>query len=191
MCQASAASGGSGQNGRVSAPSPPVQLFPDGSLRCRPLLAEDLLSLQSWRHAGAASFYDLRPGDEERAALALSSESPHFVLLDAAGATVGYFCVGPAARVAGGRYATQAVDVGLVLRPDLAGAGRGRAWTPAVLAFAAARYGRPLRVTVAAWNQPALRLAAGLGFRVTGGFGGFRHGPPHVILIADGVAVGA
>lgn len=167
-------------------------LLPDGSLRCRPLEADDLPLLQSWHHPGAASFYDLRPDDEERAAQALSSESPHFVLLDAGGAAVGYFCVGPAARVAGGRYSREAADVGLVLRPDLAGAGHGRAWTPAVLAFVAARFGTPLRVTIAAWNQPALRLAAGLGFRVAGGFGGFRHGgAPHVILVAGGPPSGA
>ncbi len=141
--------------------------------------------------AGAASFYDLRPGDEERAALALSSESPHFVLLDAAGATVGYFCVGPGG--ARGRRTLRDAGGGRGPRPA-ARPGRGRP-RPGLDAGRAGLRGRALRqalrVTVAAWNQPALRLAAGLGFRVTGGFGGFRHGPPHVILIADGVAFGA
>ncbi len=167
-------------------------LAPDGSLCCRPLLAGDLPLLSSWRHSGPAAFYDLAPGDEERAALALSADSPHFVLLEPGGAAVGYFCVGPAARVAGGRYDESAVDLGLVLRPDLAGAGRGTTWTPAVLDFVARRFGRRVRVTVAAWNRTALRLAGRLGFRVVGGFGGFRHGgQPHVILIADTPLPGA
>ena len=166
--------------------------MPDGSLCCRPLRADDLPLLSSWRHAGPGAFYDLVPGDEERAAQALSAESPHFVLLERGGAVVGYFCVGPAARVAGGRYDESAVDLGLVLRPDLAGAGRGTAWMPAVLDFVARRFGRRVRATIASSNRRALRLAERLGFRVTGGFGGFRHGgQPHVILIADTLAAGA
>lgn len=162
-----------------------VPLAQDGSLCCRPLLADDLPLLSSWRRDGPGQFYDLWPGDEERAAQVLSAESPHFVLLDADQAVVGYFCVGPAARIAGGRYDESSVDLGLVLRPDLTGAGRGTAWTPAVVGFVARRYGRPVRITIAARNQPALRMVARLGFRVTGGFGGFRHGgQPHVILVA-------
>jgi GNAT superfamily N-acetyltransferase len=174
-------------------PDPALEpLLHDASLRCRPLAADDLPLLCSWRHAGPGAFYDLVPGDEERAAQALSADSPHFVLIDADQAVLGYFCVGSAARVAGGRYDESAVDLGLVLRPDLAGAGRGSVWTPAVLDFVARRFGRRVRVTIAAGNRPALRLAGRLGFRVAGGFGGFRHGgQPHVILIADTAPPGA
>jgi RimJ/RimL family protein N-acetyltransferase len=77
------------------------------------------------------------------------------------------------------------VDFALFVRPDLAGRGHGPRIAELALDEVAERHpGRPLRVTIAAANVRALRLARRLGFRDAGSFGGFRHGlPPHVVLM--------
>ncbi len=61
---------------------------------------------------------------------------------------------------------SEGLDVGIGMRPDLTGQGYGAPLLQAVLRFAARRYAPPgFRVTVASWNERALRLARRAGFR--------------------------
>ena len=57
------------------------------------------------------------------------------------------------------------VEVGIGLRPDLTGRGRGESFLRAQLAYAAERW-RPatFRLFVAAWNERAIRVYQRLGF---------------------------
>jgi ribosomal-protein-alanine N-acetyltransferase len=58
------------------------------------------------------------------------------------------------------------VEVGIGLRPDLTGAGRGESFLRAQLAFATDRWAPArFRLFVAAWNERAIRLYERLGFR--------------------------
>jgi RimJ/RimL family protein N-acetyltransferase len=112
----------------------------------------------------------------------------HYAIESESGELVGYFCVGEHARVPGGRYDAAAVDLGFGLRPDLAGSGCGASWARAVLAFVKEQQATPrVRATIATWNKRALSVAARIGFRQVGSFGGFRRGAAghYVVLVVD------
>jgi len=74
---------------------------------------------------------------------------------------IGYCCFGADARVPGGDYSSDALDVGWGMRPDLTGHGHGRAFVGAIVEFALDAY-RPagLRVTIAEFNTRSQRAAA-------------------------------
>lgn len=58
------------------------------------------------------------------------------------------------------------VEVGIGLRPELTGHGRGESFLRAQLAYATERWSpATLRLFVAAWNERAIRLYERLGFR--------------------------
>jgi len=76
-----------------------------------------------------------------------------------------YCCFGLDARVAGGDYALEALDLGLMVRPDLTAQGRGVQFAAAVLAFAQQSFPqRVWRVTIAEFNRRAQRVWQRLGF---------------------------
>ena len=76
--------------------------------------------------------------------------------------------LGPDGRVRGGDYSVNApstVDIGLALRPDLTGQGRGRALVAQVAGFALSQHpGLDQRVTIAAFNSRAIRVWTQAGF---------------------------
>ena len=78
---------------------------------------------------------------------------------------IGYCCYGADARVPGGDYPEEALDIGVGLRPELTGDGRGRDFVGAVITYGLTRY-RPLllRVTIAAFNERSQRVFRGRGF---------------------------
>ena len=61
---------------------------------------------------------------------------------------------------------TDRVEIGIGLRPDLTGQGRGESFLRAQLEYARSQW-QPatLRLFVAAWNERAIRLYRRLGFR--------------------------
>jgi RimJ/RimL family protein N-acetyltransferase len=95
----------------------------------------------------------------------LDEANGYFALVDEQGGLIGYRCFGPDGRVPGWPYDDSALDTGGGLRPDLTGRGRGRAAITVGLDFGRRRY-RPaaFRVTVAAFNERALRVVRSLDF---------------------------
>lgn len=76
------------------------------------------------------------------------------------------FCsFGEDARVKGGCYTEEALDIGIGVRPDLTGLGMGGQFTEAVLSFAIQRYSpKKLRVTIAGFNKRAQQVCINAGF---------------------------
>lgn len=105
--------------------------------------------------------YEMYDGDPEGFETLLQPEYGVHAARDEHGELVGFCSFGEDGRVAGYDYADDALDVGLGMRPDLVGAGRGIGFTRAVLGFAG-RASRPeaFRVTIAAFNRRAQRLAS-------------------------------
>lgn len=156
-----------------------------------PLSEEDALAVLGWRYDAPYDVYNADPANlAADTATLLDPANRYFVATGPAGARVGYCCYGPDARVAGGDYRDpDLVDVGLGLRPDLTGRGRGLAFVRAVLAFGRERLGaRRYRLTVAAFNERAIRVYERAGFRATGRFrrGGAPDGPEFVLMVEGG-----
>ena len=96
---------------------------------------------------------------------------------DGDGELAGYFCFGEDARVPAGRQLgvyeqEHALDIGLGMRPDLAGRGLGTEFVLAGLRFAKEAYSPPaVRLTVAASNRRAVSVYERVGFKTVEAFG--------------------
>ena len=138
----------------------------------------------AWRYEPPYSFYnaDLDEIDRYWEAL-LNPANAYYSMIDEAGELVAYCCYGQDARVSGGDYRDDALDLGLGVRPDLTGQGRGQAFVEAVLEFAMWTYApAEIRVTVAAFNRRALRVWEKAGFEPVHTFSREEDGVPFVVL---------
>jgi RimJ/RimL family protein N-acetyltransferase len=115
----------------------------------------------AWQYAAPYSMYDGDPAEWPRY---LQPGYRYHAVLDH-DELIGHCCFGEDARVPGGRYVDDALDVGAGMRPDLVGKGLGRAFLTAVLDFGRSRYAaRSFSATVAAFNHRALTLCRSVGF---------------------------
>ena len=102
------------------------------------------------------------------------------------GVPIAGFSIGLDGQVPGGDYSAVALDIGLGVRPDLTGQGLGGEIVQAVIDFAI-KLDEPkaLRVTIAEFNQRALRVWQKAGFREVSRFTAEETTVPFVILIRD------
>jgi RimJ/RimL family protein N-acetyltransferase len=127
----------------------------------RPLTAEQGEAMAQWRYPGPWAIYDVTGP--------LDPAEGFWSVLDEDGAVAGYACFGQEARVPGLAERPGVLDVGVGMRPDLTGQGRGREFAEAVLAHGHAVSGvARLRAVVQDWNARSRRLLTGLGFDETG-----------------------
>jgi [ribosomal protein S18]-alanine N-acetyltransferase len=141
------------------------------SLQINPLSRAAALAITGWRYPPPYADYDIADGLLIAAFLRAQGGKSYYELRDAAGDLVAFCCFGAEAQVPGGDYQTPALDLGLGVRPDLTGQGQGMYYLTAVLDFARNHYGpQPLRLTVAAFNQRAIRPYARAGFHFTDSF---------------------
>ena len=124
-------------------------------------------SVLRWRYDPPYDYYNpLPPQQAEWLPVFCDPKHSYFSLENAALEICAFCCFGGEARVPGGIYADLAVDIGLGVRPDLTGKGRGSEFVALVVAFARARYSpTALRVTVATFNERAKRVWRRAGFR--------------------------
>jgi ribosomal-protein-alanine N-acetyltransferase len=120
-------------------------------------------AISRWRYGGELAIYDGDPGEVDAL---LHPANRYLAGADEDGALAGFACLGADARVPGFAYSEDALDVGVGLRPDLVGRGRGLRFLRDVLELAR-RTDAPeaFRVTVASFNARALRVCVALGFR--------------------------
>jgi ribosomal-protein-alanine N-acetyltransferase len=131
------------------------------SYELRPLTAEQGEVMAQWRYPGPWAIYDVTGP--------LDPGSGFWAVLDEGGEVAGYACFGLEARVPGLEERPGVLDVGVGMRPELTGQGRGRAFAEAVLAHGHAVSGvARLRAVVQDWNARSRRLLTGLGFVETG-----------------------
>ena len=132
-------------------------------LSIAPMSQRDAVAISEWHYDPPYSFYDSN-ADSDDEALLLDAErrkGRYFSAFDD-GALVGFFEF----QVKGGD-----VVVGLGLRPDLTGRGRGLEFTEAGLAFARERFGPgQFRLSVASFNTRAIKVYERAGFTTTRAF---------------------
>jgi RimJ/RimL family protein N-acetyltransferase len=129
--------------------------------RVRPLTPEQGEAMAGWAYPGPWAVYDVTgPVDPAEG---------FWAVLDEADDVVGFACFGVEARVPGLDARPGVLDVGVGMRPDLTGRGRGREFASAVLAHGWEVPGTArLRAVVQGWNARSRALLAGLGFTETG-----------------------
>jgi [ribosomal protein S18]-alanine N-acetyltransferase len=126
----------------------------------------DAHAVAGWRYSGPYAFYNWStfPDDVQELLDPVGWGTVFFVARDRCDGLVGYFDFHPAGRSDAG-----SLDVGLGMRPDLTGRGRGRQFVASGLSFAAERF-RPRRfvLRVATFNVRAIRVYEAVGFQRIG-----------------------
>jgi ribosomal-protein-alanine N-acetyltransferase len=127
----------------------------------RLLTLEDARTICRWQYPAPLDLYNATDVD------AFLEPQNHYHAVLRGDALAGFFCLGADARVPGGKYSSSGTDLGLGMRPELTGQGLGRTFFRVILeATQAAGVVRPLRLTVAAFNERAIHLYEAFGFRV-------------------------
>ncbi len=131
----------------------------------KPLTPENAQQIINWKYDPPYDLYDL---DQEHISGLLYPAYRYHQVLDELGVLIGSCCFGDDARVPGGYYPVgepKILDVGVGLKPDLTGLGRGNGFVSAVLNFADETFQPEIfRVTVANFNQRSMRTFLNLGF---------------------------
>ena len=114
-----------------------------------------------WKYGGEYAFYDMTADPEDYQEI-MSPElrgDRYFSVLDG-GELIGFFCV---------EREGADVEIGLGLRPDLTGQGKGGAFLNEILRFVRNNYGfEKIRMDVASFNQRAIKVYERAGFVKTG-----------------------
>jgi [ribosomal protein S18]-alanine N-acetyltransferase len=132
------------------------------ALVVRPWTADDTDVVAGWRYIGPWAVYNgpdpFEATDGYRAVVSATDEE-----------LIGYYCVGPEARVTALEPDDTVVDVGVGMNPDWVGKGHGADFLCVVLEdVRRAHPATPLRTVIQTWNMRSVRLAQRLGFVVTG-----------------------
>jgi RimJ/RimL family protein N-acetyltransferase len=113
----------------------------------------------AWHYEPPYDFYDAAADPADAAEMHDPARRPHYrAVLEDGGERLDAFWYFD--------WHDDVVEVGIGLRPDLTGRGRGESFLRAQLAYAAQRW-QPatFRLFVAVWNERAVRLYERLGFR--------------------------
>ena len=132
----------------------------------------EALEICTWEYQPPYDIYSQNnPPSPEDVEAMLNPQYGYHAIRDEDGGLVAFCSFGEDARVAGGSYAEDALDIGIGVRPDLTGHGMGKDFTAAVLTFAEQRFApETLRVTIAAFNKRAQQVCINAGFEQTNSF---------------------
>lgn len=150
-------------------------------LTLMPLTHSQAAEVLSFRYAPPLDFYNPPPAHPGAIKNLIDPKWQfHGIVCD--GQLVGYASFGADGQLPGGDYTAPALDIGLGLHPDRVGQGYGRAFVSAILDFATSTFAPPaMRLTVAVFNQRAVRLYQALGFVGTARF--FHHQTEYLVLM--------
>ena len=149
-----------------------------------PMTAEDARVILTWRYEPPYDLYNPTPESVAEDVVYLSDPTRgYFSLRDADNDLVAYICFGEEARVAGGEYRGDALDVGCGTRPDLTGRGIGSLIINTAVCFGRKQYrATRFRATIAAFNERALKASQRAGFLPVSSFERPSDGRTFVVL---------
>lgn len=152
-----------------------------------PMAEASIRTIATWVYEPPYALYnwEAEPTEEELRFF-VDPANGYYSISDHDGALVGYCCFGADAQVPGGEYSVTALDIGLGVRPDLTGRGRGHLFSEGVVEFARRSVAAlPLRVTVASFNQRAMRVWERTGFHQQATFRTTRQGREFTIFTRE------
>ncbi|MBW8012422.1 MAG: GNAT family N-acetyltransferase [Chloroflexi bacterium] len=144
----------------------------------------DVRAILNWHYEVPYDIYDPGIGDPIKIKQAyLDLQFAYHVITNQHNELDAYCCFGLDATVPGGNYKSPALDIGLSVRPDLTGQGKGDRFIESVIDFAVNNYTpEKLRVTIAEFNARARRVWGKAGFKETSAFQRKSDSLPFVIL---------
>jgi len=132
-------------------------------LHTREMTKEYAIEILNWKYLPPYDIYNLDFNDEAILDFLVHS---YMAILNQDNQLIGFYCTGTSAQVPKGYeynvYEEDYVDIGVGLKPDLTGQGFGKEFMLYVLS----EIGKDkLRLTVAAFNERAIRLYKRFGFQ--------------------------
>jgi ribosomal-protein-alanine N-acetyltransferase len=120
-----------------------------------------------WKYEPPYDIYNCPPGEVDKAIrYNIDPENNVYAMFDQDGKLIGYCSYGKDAQVPGGGYSEEALDIGLMIKPELTGQGMGTALAKDVSKNGIDVYTpKRLRVTIAAFNKRAIRTWEKIGFQ--------------------------
>jgi ribosomal-protein-alanine N-acetyltransferase len=158
------------------------------SFTFRPMTETSARDILSWRYEPPYDFYnhDSTQLDTLIRNSYLNPAYHYFSVFDEQDNLIAFRCFGEDARVPGGDYSADALDMGGGLRPDLTGHGLGPQIIHAAMDFARVEFSpRAFRATVAEFNLRAQRACEKVGYVPVQHFITTHSGVPFVILMRD------
>jgi [ribosomal protein S18]-alanine N-acetyltransferase len=125
------------------------------------------LEILKWNYEPPYDFYN---NEVNNASIGELLEENYMAITDLKGSLTGFYCSGKSAQVPAGReagaYNETAVDVGIGMNPKLTGKGGGKAFFSFILTELQSAFPHSItRLTVAAFNDRAIKLYANMGFK--------------------------
>lgn len=164
-----------------------IEISMSTTLHLTPMDTAGATEIVAWRYEPPYDVYNIAPEFAAEGVAALLNPNFHYYTVhDEHDELIAFRCFGADARVMGGSYTDDALDMGGGLRPDLTGRGLGPQVLRAAIKFACTTFApTALRVTVAGWNGRALQACAKVGFQRTGQFGNPATGVQFVVLTRE------
>lgn len=157
------------------------------TLTIQPMSADHAREMLNWLYPPPYAMYNLTADDLADEVAYLVDPAHHFyAILAEDDDFIGHCVFYDEARVCGGDYSADALDIGIGMRPDWTGQGRGSNLTAQVMQFGRERYQpQAFRATVAAWNTRAQQVCLSNGFVEVSRFQRESDGKAFVILQRD------
>ncbi|MGJ3238973.1 MAG: GNAT family N-acetyltransferase [Anaerolineae bacterium] len=156
------------------------------TLLIKPLSITDAKQILQWRYDGDYRMYNLETDDLDAEAKCLTDPNNHFYGVYVGSELIGHAVFYTEARVPGGSYDADALDIGVGMRPDWTGQGHGAKVIAQILTFAKERYQpKAFRATIARWNHRAQKATQKNGFKIVSSFKATHTGKEFVILMSD------
>lgn len=132
---------------------------------------EDAVEVIHWKYEVPYDFYNIRAQAEAMQEFLMN---PYYTVR-CEGKLVGIFCIGTSAQVPEGRatgmYVERFIDIGLGMAPKQTGQGRGREFFQRIVTFLKETYPNTgVRLSVATFNQRAIKLYESIGFHRVASF---------------------
>ena len=153
----------------------------------RPLEEGDARAILQWRYESPYDFYN-PPADNEQNYYVMQFLDPDLMfhaVVDTSDNLIGFCSYGVDGQVFGGNYKTQALDIGLGMRPDLTGQGRGHAFFRTILQYGQTLPSTRFRLTVASFNTRAIWLYRRFGFEEVEHFIDAFFAVPYTVMIRE------
>lgn len=153
-------------------------------LTFKAMSVEDAKVVIGWRYPDAYSMYNIDTDDIDKEAVYLADPNNHYYAIYAQDDLVGHAVFHAEARVPGGDYGDDMLDIGAGMRPDWTGQGKGAHIIARILDFGHERYGASaFRATIAAWNIRAQKATIKTGFEEVSRFRATSSGKGFIIFV--------